>query len=139
MGGIFSKIRDKISSKSYYNEDFPDEFAEDYIELESDIKPNKAKITIRPFIIKDFADVKEPLDCLREGYTIALVNISPIRERDIVELKRVVNKLKKTCEAIEGDIAGFGEDWIVVTPSFANVYRSRDIEGNMGGEEPRTM
>jgi len=38
--------------------------------------------------------------------------------------KRVVNKLKKTCDAIDGDIAGFGEDWIVVTPAFAQVARS---------------
>ena len=45
-----------------------------------------------------------------------------------MELKRAINKIKKTCDAIEGDIAGFGEDWIVVTPSFARVYRSKDTE-----------
>ena len=49
-------------------------------------------------------------------------------DRDIVELKRVVNKLKKTCDAIEGDIAGFGEDWVVVTPGFAHVYRTTETE-----------
>ena len=34
-----------------------------------------------------------------------------------------VNKLKKTCDALEGDIAGFGEEWIVATPNFAYVHR----------------
>jgi len=129
MADIFSKIKDKLSSKSYYEEgDFPEEFEEDYIELETDIKSKKSKINIRPFVIKDFADVKEPLDCLREGYTIALINIAHIKERDVIELKRVVNKLKKTCEAIDGDIAGFGEDWIVATPSFASVHRAKEFE-----------
>lgn len=129
MGDIFSKIRGKLSSKSYYDDgDFPEEFEEDYIELETDVKDKKSKINIRPFIIKDFADIKEPLDCLREGYTIALINIATIKEKDIIELKRVVNKLKKTCEAIDGDIAGFGEDWIVATPSFASVHRAKDLE-----------
>ena len=39
-----------------------------------------------------------------------------------------INKIKKTCDAIEGDIAGFGEDWIVVTPSFAQIYRNTQTE-----------
>ena len=51
------------------------------------------------------------------------MNIRPLKEKDLVELKRAVAKLKKTAEAIEGDIAGFGEDWVVVTPNFAQVYR----------------
>jgi len=65
---------------------------------------------------------------LREGTTIALINIRPLKDKDIIELKRAVNKLKKTCDAIEGDIAGFGEDWIVVTPSFAQIYRTTQTE-----------
>jgi len=85
---------------------------------------NKQKIVVRPFIMKDFDDIKDVLDSLREGYTIALINIKPLKEKDLVELKRAINKLKKTTDAIEGDIAGFGEDYIVVTPSFATVHRS---------------
>ena len=83
---------------------------------------------VKPFVVEDFNDIKDILDALREGYTIALINIKALKDRDIVELKRTVNKLKKTCDAIEGDIAGFGEDWIVVTPSFAQVYRSQQTE-----------
>ena len=83
---------------------------------------------VKPFVVEDFNDIKDILDALREGYTITLINIKALKDRDIVELKRTVNKLKKTCDAIEGDIAGFGEDWIVVTPSFAQVYRSQQTE-----------
>ena len=110
-------------------EDYPEEFEDDYLEIDtkSDIK-NKAKIFVRPFVVENFDDIRGILDSLREGYTIALINIKPIKDRDMVELKRVVNKLKKTCDAIEGDIAGFGEDWIVVTPSFAHVYRTTETE-----------
>lgn len=98
---------------------------EDYVEIDTKRDISKRnKIQVKPFIIENFEDVKETLDALREGYTIALVNIKPLKDRDITELKRAVNKIKKTCDAIEGDIAGFGEDWIVVTPSFAQVYRN---------------
>ncbi|HIH43270.1 TPA: cell division protein SepF, partial [Candidatus Woesearchaeota archaeon] len=44
----------------------------------------------------------------------------------LVELKRAINKLKKTCEAIDGDIAGFGDDYLIVVPTFAEIYRSKD-------------
>ena len=122
--GAFSQFKEKISKVFSPSEpEYQD--MQDYIELETEKSGNqKAKIIIKPFIIENFDDIKDPLDALREGYTIALVNIRPIKEKDIIELKRAVNKLKKTCDAIEGDIAGFGEDWIVATPNFAQVYRA---------------
>ena len=121
----FSRLKNKILGAP--GNEYSEEFVEDYVEIDTrrDVG-KKAKIVVKPFILSDFADVKETLDALREGYTIALINIKPLKDRDIVELKRVVNKLKKTCDAIEGDIAGFGEDWIVVTPSFAHVYRTTE-------------
>lgn len=99
--------------------------AEEYVELDttSSHADVDQKVIVRPFEITDFADVKPILDSLRESYTIALINIKPLKDKDLLELKRCINKLKKTCEAIEGDIAGFGDDYIVVTPNFAEIYR----------------
>ena len=124
MADIFSRIKEKFSGSGTAT----DEFSDDYVEIDtkSAIGP-KTKVIVRPFVVNDFADIKPALDSLREGYTIALINIKPLRDKDLVELKRAINKIKKTCEAIEGDIAGFGEDWIVVTPSFASVYRNTQI------------
>ncbi|MBN1175589.1 cell division protein SepF [Candidatus Woesearchaeota archaeon] len=98
---------------------------EEYVELNTNSSRHEPdqKVIVRPFVITDFADVKPILDSLRESYTIALVNIKPLKEKDLLELKRSINKLKKTCEAVDGDIAGFGDDYIVVTPSFAEIYR----------------
>ena len=100
----------------------------EYLELDTEGGESKANIIVRPFVIDDFSDIKEILDSLREGYTIALINIKPLKDKDLVDLKRAINKLKKTCDAIDGDIAGFGEDYIVVTPSFAQIYRSKHTE-----------
>ncbi len=102
----------------------PEEVGESYIEI--DAASNVAKedsVHVRPFILTNFESVKPVVDSLREGNTIALLNIKPLKENDIVELKRAINKVKKTCDAVEGDIAGFGEDWIAVTPKFAKVFR----------------
>ncbi len=119
---MFEKLKDFFKTSDEFR--YPEESAEDYIEIETGKEPTKrAKIQIRPFIIGDFNDIKSTLDVIREGTTIALLNIKPLKDKDIVELKRAIGKIKKTCEAIEGDIAGFGEDWIVVTPHFAQIYR----------------
>lgn len=135
MKGTFQKIKEKFSGKIEVPDYSNEELCEDYVEIDSKKGiSEKAKIIIRPFIVEDFSDIKPALDDLREGYTIALINIKPLKDKDLVELKRAINKLKKTCEAVEGDIAGFGEDWIVVTPSFAQVYRggahSKEISGS---------
>ena len=103
-----------------------DEGGEEYVEIDTEAEREKtSKIIVRPFVMEDFSDIKEILDSLREGYTIALINIKPLKDKDLVELKRAINKLKKTCDAIEGDIAGFGDDYVVVTPSFAEIYRTK--------------
>ena len=126
--GIFSKIKEKVGMSNDFNE-FPEEFTNDYVQIDAQKKvTGKTKVIVRPFMIEDFSDIKPMLDAIREGYTIALVNIKPLKDKDIMELKRAVGKLKKTCDAIEGDIAGFGEDWLVITPSFAQIYRDRNTE-----------
>jgi len=115
----------KRSKKESYDDDGL-QAEEDYVELNTEGERGRnSKIIVRPFVMNDFSDIKPVLDSLREGYTIALVNIKPLKEKDLVELKRAVNKLKKTCDAIEGDIAGFGDDYIVITPSFASIFRSK--------------
>ncbi|MBN2457876.1 cell division protein SepF [Candidatus Woesearchaeota archaeon] len=120
------RIIDNLKRK-FSREDIDDVDAEEeYVELDTAaVKSAKSKIIVRPYIIDDFSDVKPILDSLRDGYTIGLVNIKPLKDKDLVELKRAINKLKKTCDAIDGDIAGFSDDYIVVTPSFAEIYRSK--------------
>lgn len=132
MKRLFSKIKESISGPNY-----EEEAGEGgYVELDTDADDVKSKILVRPFSLTDFEDIKPILDALREGYTIALINIRPLKDKDLVELKRAINKLKKTTDAIEGEIAGFGEDYIVVTPSFAKIYRGKDTKEVKGEAAP---
>lgn len=124
---FFSRLKERLGFGS--GDSIEDEFEEDYVEIDptKDVG-SRSKIMVKSFIISDFTDIKEALDSIREGYTIALINIKPLKDKDMVELKRTVNKIKKTCDAVEGDIAGISEDWIVVTPAFARIYRDKLTE-----------
>ena len=120
MKDFFLQLKERFTRPV---EDEPVE-GESYVEVaNSSGKDEKAKVTVRPFVMEEFEDIKEVLDVLREGTTIALINIRPLKEKDLVELKRAISKLRKTCEAIEGDIAGFGEDYVVAVPYFAKIHR----------------
>ena len=97
---------------------------QEYVQIDTSARKDaNAKVLVRPFVLQDFADTKTILDALRNQDTIALINIQPLKDKDIVELKRSINKLKKTTDAIGGDIAGFGDDHIVITPAFAQIWR----------------
>lgn len=125
---VLKRIASSLKRFSSDDYDVPVE-SDDYIQITPEGDEGKARIVVRPFMLEDFEDIKSVIDALREGYTIALINIRPLRDRDLVELKRAINKLKKTCDALNGDIAGFGEDWVAVVPSFATIYREQKIEG----------
>lgn len=124
MRKILSSIKERMSAKEAENVDSEEE----YVELDTTYDEGKSKIMVRPFQLEDFEDTKEILDTLREGYTVALINIKPLKDKDLVELKRAINKLKKSVDAIDGDIAGFGDEWIAAVPGFGKIYRTKDTK-----------
>jgi SepF-like predicted cell division protein (DUF552 family) len=105
----------------------------EYIEIDLGREMKKAKVIVRPFVLKSFEDVNTILNSLREGYTIGIIDIKPLRAKDIIELKRAISKIKKTADALEGSIAGFGENIIIVTPQFADIHKAPAERSNPEG------
>ena len=124
MCGFFTKIKEKLTGPSY--DDLESE--QGYVELDTENTEGSSKLTFRTFFLEDFEDVKPILDSMREGRTIALVNMRPLKDKDMVELKRAINKLKKTADAIEGSIAGIGEDYFVLTPNYVAIHRNKQMK-----------
>lgn len=110
-----------FSLKKMFGKNDTDEFIE--IDLNS-IEAKDTKIKVKPFVLKQFDDINDILNSLREGYTIAIIDIKALKTKDVIELKRSISKIKKTVEALEGSIAGFGENIIIATPSFAEIHKT---------------
>ena len=97
---------------------------EEFIELDTEQADTPTgKVPIKVDKLEDFADTDRIQKTIREG-SIVLVKIKTLKGKDLSELKRAIDKLRKTCIAQNGDIAGIDEDWIICTPSFAHVARS---------------
>lgn len=115
---VFDKIKKALSDNPIDSMD--DEYLE--IDLEHSDKKEK-KVMVKLFSLKQYEDVNDILNSLREGYTIAVIDIQILRKKDSIELKRAISKIKKTTDALEGNIAGFGENVVIVTPSFAQIQK----------------
>jgi SepF-like predicted cell division protein (DUF552 family) len=108
---------------------FGKEASDDYVEIDvSQVEAKKEKIKVRPFVLRKYDDVNEILNSLREGYTIAVIDIKTLKSKDVIELKRAIAKIKKTIDAMEGSIAGFGEHTIIATPDFAEIHKAQAAE-----------
>ena len=96
---------------------------DEYIEIDVGREEKENKVIVKLFVLRSYEESTEVLNAIREGYTIAIVDIKSLRQKDPIELKRAISKIKKTVDALEGNIAGFGENLVVVTPSFAKIAR----------------
>ncbi len=94
-----------------------EEFSPDFIEIDLEQEKSESKVLVKTFHLKVYEDINPILTSLREGYTIAVIDIKTLKSKDVIELKRAISKVKKTVEALDGKIAGFGENTIIATPS----------------------
>ncbi len=116
---VLDKIKG-IAKKSVVDEL---EMDEDYIEVNvSEHGKREGRITIRIDKLEEFSDTERVVRHLREG-SLVFLKIKDLRDKDMGELKRAVEKIKKTIIAIGGDIVGVEQDWLVLTPEYAKIER----------------
>ena len=115
---VFDKIK-KAFSGSFSGEESGDE----YLEIDLEKEEVQTKVVVKLYMLKEYEDVNVILNDLREGYTVAIIDIKTLRQKDSIELKRAISKIKKTIDALEGNIAGFGENIVIATPSFARIHK----------------
>lgn len=105
---------------------------DDFVELDANMSENDSKVVIKAETLKEYDDVEKVQEHLRNDH-IVWVNIGPLKETDMTNLKRAVKKLKKTVKSIDGDMAGVDEEWIVVCPRYAEIQRSEETQ-EAGGQ-----
>ncbi|MBI2005265.1 MAG: cell division protein SepF [Candidatus Aenigmarchaeota archaeon] len=100
----------------------PPENPEDKVELNEDLFKEERHFEVAVENLKAFSDAERIQGMVREGKLVFL-RIKEMRENDINELKRAVERLKKTINASDGDIVGVDEDVLIICPPNARVFR----------------
>ncbi len=117
---VFDKIKNMFSGAS------EESSGDEYLEIDLGQDKKEKKVLVKLFNLKQYEDVNQILNSLREGYTIAIVDMKILKQKDSIELKRAISKIKKTVEALEGTIGGFGENIVIATPSFATIHKEQE-------------
>jgi SepF-like predicted cell division protein (DUF552 family) len=94
---------------------------EKYIESTGDAGP--ASMYVRVGEIQRYEDLKEFTDYVYGG-NVLILDFTPIAEEEVI-LKRITNDLKKMAKEINGDIAGIGNNLMIVAPSNVKVERRK--------------
>ena len=95
---------------------------DDYTEFVMGEEDNVKQVPVTVDKIESFACGDRIVKHIREG-KIVFAKIGQIKHVNVDEFRRTVSKIRNVCQALEGDMVGVGEDWIIVTPASAKISR----------------
>ncbi|MBI4019523.1 MAG: cell division protein SepF [Candidatus Aenigmarchaeota archaeon] len=101
-------------------DDNPAPADEQYAELPEDSAVMRMRVMVEK--LDGLPSVDKIMRKVRDG-NIVIASIRDMKEANTEELKHCISRMKTACMNINGDIAGAGEEWIIITPSSAGIYR----------------
>ncbi len=97
---------------------------DEYVELDHDSESGGHKrVPIHIEKLNEYADSDRIQRKLRDG-TVMLIRIKELKEKNMAELKRAIERIRRTCDAMNGDIVGVGDEWMIVSPHNAKIERA---------------
>jgi len=100
---------------------------EGYVDLEKYVESTGEKPTANMYIrvgeIQQYEDLKDFTDYVYGG-NVLILDFSPIADEEVI-LKRITSDLKKMAKEINGDIAGIGNNLMIVSPSDVKIERRK--------------
>ncbi|MBU4246344.1 MAG: cell division protein SepF, partial [Nanoarchaeota archaeon] len=72
-----------------------------------------------------FSDFKKIPEDIRSGHVV-LLNVKPLKEENISELRHFVEKIKRISDGISSKIMGIGEHHIIILPKKIGVHHDSD-------------
>ncbi|MFW6233399.1 MAG: cell division protein SepF [Nanoarchaeota archaeon] len=112
------------------NEEFIEDSDEDYLsitEIDHSTTPEHEEklVDVKVFVLDSYDNIRDILDIIRGDKTMCLIDIHLLRNKDPDELKLAVDKLKKTINAVGGDLVGFHENWILAAPKHVHIHKGK--------------
>jgi SepF-like predicted cell division protein (DUF552 family) len=101
---------------------------EDFVRLEPEEEfatgINAPERYVSVYKLRGFSDVDGCTAQLSEG-NIVLLDIKPLSDRSMTELKHAIDEIKDICVSMGSDIAGIGENHLILTPPNVKILRTK--------------
>ncbi len=92
--------------------------------VEAQIKGEvRSRLKLSLMMMERYADIEKILSRFRKADTVLLIRVSHLRDKDMNELKKAVDRLKTHCEVTGSDLAALDDSWIVLVPPVVEIVR----------------
>ena len=87
------------------------------------MQTQKTPVYLKAVTLRDLSDISVIKDDIKK-HMILIVRVTPLAQKDLEELRKVVEDLYSYTQSAGGDIARLGEERIVITPPGVKIWRS---------------
>jgi SepF-like predicted cell division protein (DUF552 family) len=85
-------------------------------------------VYLKTFTLRDIKDVSEIKNDIEKNM-ILIIRITPLAQKDVEDLRLVVEDLFISVNSLGGDISRLGEERIIITPSNVKIWH-KDADGH---------
>jgi len=86
------------------------------------MQTQKSPIYLKAITIRDINDMPSIKDEVKKDI-ILILRVTPLAQKDVEELRKIIEELYRYVRSTGGDIARLGEERIVVTPPSVKIWR----------------
>jgi SepF-like predicted cell division protein (DUF552 family) len=86
------------------------------------LQTQKTPVYLKALTLRDISDIAAIKDDVKK-HMILILRVTPLAQKDVEELRKVVEDLYAYSQSIGGDIARLGEERIVITPPGVKIWR----------------
>jgi uncharacterized protein len=86
------------------------------------MQTQKAPVYLKAISLRDISDISAIKEDVK-NHMILIIRVTPLAQKDLEELRKVVEDLYSYTQSVGGDIARLGEERIVITPPGVKIWR----------------
>jgi uncharacterized protein len=86
------------------------------------MQTQKTPVYLKAISLRDISDISAIKEDVK-NHMILIIRVTPLAQKDLEDLRKVVEDLYSYTQSVGGDIARLGEERIVITPPGVKIWR----------------
>ena len=86
------------------------------------MQAHEPQVYLKAITLRDPVEIQLIKEDLKKQM-IVIIRVTPLAQKSVDELRRVIDELYKFVQSAGGDIARLGEERVVITPSKVKIWR----------------